>query len=202
MRRHRLAKPRVLLGGQPVEHRQPHRAFGIFSIGVGLVIITGGIDLSVGSMIALNGMLLVHGADGMALAVAAGRAVRAGACRCCSACARRAHHAVQNAAVHRDAVRTAAVSRHRALHRERHNQGFWRRGGFQNAAKPGQREIPRPADAVRFSHRDCGHHVGRAAPLGLWPLSFRGRPQRGGHALFRHQHALGHRRQLMSWPVC
>jgi ribose transport system permease protein len=33
--------------------------FGIFSIGAGLVIITGGIDLSVGSMIALNGMLLV-----------------------------------------------------------------------------------------------------------------------------------------------
>ena len=32
---------------------------GIFSIGVGLVIITGGIDLSIGSMIALNGMVLV-----------------------------------------------------------------------------------------------------------------------------------------------
>jgi len=33
--------------------------FGIFSIGAGMIIITGGIDLSVGSMIALNGMLLV-----------------------------------------------------------------------------------------------------------------------------------------------
>jgi ribose transport system permease protein len=33
--------------------------FGIFSLGAGLVIITGGIDLSVGSMIALIGMLLV-----------------------------------------------------------------------------------------------------------------------------------------------
>src|ERR1700691_4140354 len=33
--------------------------FGIFSIGIGMVIITGGIDLSVGSMIALVGMLLV-----------------------------------------------------------------------------------------------------------------------------------------------
>jgi ribose transport system permease protein len=33
--------------------------FGVFSIGLGLVIITGGIDLSVGSMIALSGMLLV-----------------------------------------------------------------------------------------------------------------------------------------------
>jgi ribose transport system permease protein len=33
-------------------------AFGIFSIGLGLVIITGGIDLSVGSMMALLGVLL------------------------------------------------------------------------------------------------------------------------------------------------
>ena len=33
--------------------------FGIFSIGTGMVIITSGIDLSVGSMIALDGMLLV-----------------------------------------------------------------------------------------------------------------------------------------------
>jgi ribose transport system permease protein len=32
--------------------------YGIFSIGSGLIIITGGIDLSVGSMIALNGILL------------------------------------------------------------------------------------------------------------------------------------------------
>ncbi len=32
--------------------------FGIFSIGMGLVIITGGIDLSVGSMFALTGVLL------------------------------------------------------------------------------------------------------------------------------------------------
>ena len=32
--------------------------FGIFSIGVGIVIITGGIDLSVGSLFALFGVLL------------------------------------------------------------------------------------------------------------------------------------------------
>lgn len=33
--------------------------YGIFSLGLGLVIITGGIDLSIGSMVALNGMILV-----------------------------------------------------------------------------------------------------------------------------------------------
>src|SRR6267154_2568460 len=32
--------------------------FGVFSLGVGLVIITGGIDLSVGSMCALTGVIL------------------------------------------------------------------------------------------------------------------------------------------------
>src|SRR5580765_205634 len=32
--------------------------FGVFSIGIGIVIITGGIDLSVGSMCALTGVLL------------------------------------------------------------------------------------------------------------------------------------------------
>ena len=37
--------------------------FGIFSLGAGLVIITSGIDLSVGSMIALIGMLLVMALD-------------------------------------------------------------------------------------------------------------------------------------------
>ena len=44
--------------------------YGIFSIGMGLVIITGGIDLSVGSMCALVGRFAGDGADKMALALA------------------------------------------------------------------------------------------------------------------------------------
>ena len=50
-------------------------AFGIFSIGLGLVIITGGIELSVGSMMALLGvllsMMLTEYGYGVALAIAA-----------------------------------------------------------------------------------------------------------------------------------
>src|ERR1043165_1442357 len=50
-------------------------AFGIFSIGLGLVIITGGIELSVGSMMALLGvllsMMLTEWHFGVALAVLA-----------------------------------------------------------------------------------------------------------------------------------
>jgi ribose transport system permease protein len=50
-------------------------AFGIFSIGLGLVIITGGIELSVGSMMALLGvilsMMLTEGGYGIATAIVA-----------------------------------------------------------------------------------------------------------------------------------
>ena len=55
--RHR-AEPAVHVAGEPAEHGSPHRAFGIFSVGLGLVIITAGIDLSVGSAFALLGVLL------------------------------------------------------------------------------------------------------------------------------------------------
>ena len=63
--------------------------FGIFSIGLGLVIITGGIDLSVGSMFALLRRAAGHGAAGMAcgpgrLAVA----VRHGGATAARACSR------------------------------------------------------------------------------------------------------------------
>ena len=40
--------------------------FGVFSLGTGLVIITGGIDLSVGSMCALTGVILAMAEIGRA----------------------------------------------------------------------------------------------------------------------------------------
>ena len=51
--------PRFLSHANLVNTANTIGLYGIFSIGLGLVIITGGIDLSVGSLIALNGMLLV-----------------------------------------------------------------------------------------------------------------------------------------------
>ena len=51
--------PRFLHAENLINTAQLIGMFGVFSIGLGLVIITGGIDLSVGSMIALSGMLLV-----------------------------------------------------------------------------------------------------------------------------------------------
>ena len=50
--------PRFLAGANLQNMARLIGAYGIFSIGLGLVIITGGIDLSVGSMFALLGVLL------------------------------------------------------------------------------------------------------------------------------------------------
>lgn len=55
---HDLALPRFLAVANLTNTANLVGMFGIFSIGMGLVIITGGIDLSVGSMFALIGVLL------------------------------------------------------------------------------------------------------------------------------------------------
>ncbi|HVU28311.1 MAG TPA: ABC transporter permease [Verrucomicrobiae bacterium] len=54
-----LENPRFFSQANLVNMANVIGLFGIFSLGAGLVIITAGIDLSVGSMIALTGMLLV-----------------------------------------------------------------------------------------------------------------------------------------------
>src|SRR5262245_8726887 len=53
-----VLNPRFLAGANLQNMARLIGAFGIFSIGVGIVIITGGIDLSVGSIMALLGVLL------------------------------------------------------------------------------------------------------------------------------------------------
>src|SRR5919106_2450084 len=53
-----IIKPNFLLPFNLQNLARQIGAFGIFSIGLGLVIITGGIELSVGSMMALLGVLL------------------------------------------------------------------------------------------------------------------------------------------------
>jgi ribose transport system permease protein len=54
-----LAMPRFISSANLTNMANIIGMFGIFSLGLGLVIITGGIDLSVGSMFALCGVLLV-----------------------------------------------------------------------------------------------------------------------------------------------
>src|SRR5213593_264141 len=53
-----VLNPRFLAGANLQNMARLIGAYGIFSIGIGMVIITGGIDLSVGSVFALLGVLL------------------------------------------------------------------------------------------------------------------------------------------------
>ena len=110
--------------------------YGIFSIGVGIVIITGGIDLSVGSMCALLGVLLSMMLVEWGWPASARTGGRGGArCRPGDR-ARTADHAPAPAAVHRHALRTAPLSRRRAVHRARFDEGVRHRRGLRVAAEP------------------------------------------------------------------
>src|SRR3989442_11926765 len=53
-----IINPRFLSGANLQNMARLIGLFGVFSIGVGIVIITGGIDLSVGSVFALLGVLM------------------------------------------------------------------------------------------------------------------------------------------------
>ena len=85
--------------------------YGIFSIGLGLVIITGGIDLSVGSVFALLGCAAVDLSGRMAFA-GGGRGA-SGHCDhdLAGRYQRISHHQGQDPAVYRDAVRAVVLSR-------------------------------------------------------------------------------------------
>src|SRR5678809_791992 len=73
-----VANPQFLSAANVQNMTRLIGTFGIFSIGVGIVIITGGIDLSVGSVFALLGILLSimltewHWPAGAAVAVVLG----------------------------------------------------------------------------------------------------------------------------------
>ncbi len=151
--------------------------YGIFSIGVGLVIITGGIDLSIGSMIALNGMLLVlaltewHWAWPLAAAFALAVPMILGF----------GHGLlITRFKMQPFIVTLCGLLLYRGIARFIANdttKGFGDAEGFKTLQNLANGKLSRPADAV--CDFDCrrGHHVDRAAPLGLWPLSFCRRAQ-------------------------
>ena len=100
-------------------------AFGIFSLGLGLVIITGGIDLSVGSAFALLGVLLSIMLTEWHIAWPVAVLITPRARRAARRAARSADHPAGAAAVHRHALRAAALSRTRPVHRQRRDEGVW-----------------------------------------------------------------------------
>ena len=80
-----VLNPRFLSGVNLLDMANLIGLFGIFSIGEGLVIITGGIDLSVGSMFALLGVIFIDLLVQSGAALAARAADRAGCAAWCSA---------------------------------------------------------------------------------------------------------------------
>ena len=206
VRRHAAhPEPHVSFASEPDQHWRTSSACSAFSASaLGLVIITGGIDLSVGSMFALTRRAAGDGADGMALAVAAG-----GRCSCSrvSDAARLAHGLlITRVKMQPFIVTLCGLLIYRGMARfiaARQHQGFRRRGRLRDVAASGQAAncfgVPMPF-VILIVHRR--HHVVRAASLDLRPLPARRRPQRGGRALFRHQHAARHRQQPMSSPAC
>ncbi len=149
--------------------------YGIFSIGLGLVIITGGIDLSVGSMMALLGVLLAmmltqwHWAAGVALFAVLGLGLALGLL-----------HGLLVTRVNLQpfVVTLCGLLFYRGLARvisEDETKGFGSGEGFEtlrDSATSSIGPVPMPFILLliisALSRR-------AAAPLGLWALSFRGR---------------------------
>ena len=103
--------------------------------------------------------------------------------------ARPAGRAAGAAALHRHAVRSAAVSRRGPLHRRGFHERVRHRPGLRMGTGAGVGKRRRRADAVRGDVRRGGAGLGAAASLGVRTASLCRRPQRGGRALFGRQHA-------------
>ena len=119
--------------------------FGLFSIAQGFVIITGGIELSVGSMIALLGVLFVDlvGNKGVPWPIAALIVMFLGLML--GLAHGLAHHPAQNAALRGDALRPADLSRRRArLHAGRHGRLPLRQSAYPDldSSPPAHRRRP------------------------------------------------------------
>ena len=161
--------------------------YGIFSIGVGIVIITGGIDLSVGSICALLGvllsMMLVEWGwpAGVALAAVVALGGGLGAAHGLLVARLRLQPFIVTLCgllLYRGAARYIA---------RRFDEGVRHRRGLRVGAGAGVGKRRRRADAVRDDVRGGGPGLGAAASLGVRPAPVRRRPQRGGRALLGRQ---------------
>ena len=171
--------------------------FGLFSLAQAFVIISGGIELSVGSIIALarRGLrrpdrqcriALGPGVAGWSIGI--GMAMGVGA--------RPADHPHPAPAVRRDPVRPPDLSRHRPLvHRGRH-----RRLRLRPEVPVARMAHHRPHARRAAQHaglRGRGPGAGSGpAPVDFRPLPLCGRQERGGRPLFRCSDPAHHRHRL------
>ena len=122
--RHR-AQPALPVGREPAEHGSPDRRVRDLQPGLGLVIITGGIDLSVGSAFALLGVLLSIMLTEWHVAWPAAVVIMLALGALLGGINGMADHAPGTAAIHRHVVRLAPVSRSGAVHRRRRDERVW-----------------------------------------------------------------------------
>ena len=149
--------------------------FGIFAIAQAFVIVTGGIDLSVGSVIALLGVLFVDMVVDLGVpwplalltVILLGGADRRAA--------RLSHHQDGAATLRRDALRPAGLSRRRALLYRRRDRRLHLRPDISATRMAGLGTDARGSAQHRRLPGRRGGGLGGDAPLGLRAASVRGR---------------------------
>ena len=170
--------------------------YGLFSIGEGFVIITGGIDLSIGSVFALLGVVFIslvtsYGLNWVvAVLIVTVAGVAIGVLH---------GFLITRMRLQPFVVTLCGLLIYRGVARYYTDDGT---AGF--GLRP---ELPHPrladdgagrrrADELRGLRAGGARHGRAAAPIGLRPLPLRRRQERGGGALFGHRHAGGDRRRL------
>ena len=172
---------------QPAKPRASDRHLRhLFSIGLGIVIITGGIDLSVGSVFALLGVLLSiflvewHLPAAVAVLAVIGITTFLGLIN---------GFLITKVKIQPFIVTLCGLLFYRGLARfsRRRDQRVRERPRLRNAAKHGDGKPVRHPDAVHYSYSYQRHYVGGAAPLGLRALFVRCRPKRNRREIFRYK---------------
>ncbi len=165
--------------------------FGIFAIGQAFVIITGGIELSVGSIIALLGVLFVDLIVGHEMAWPLALVIMMGIGGVDWTDPWPADYPHAHAALYRHTVRIAHLSWCGAVLYTGRHSGIWLWGEpattrvADNGAHFWRAPFIHGPDRYRLPH------VGGSASFGVRPLSLCGGQERGSGALFRHPHQPG-----------
>ena len=122
-----IIEPRFLRVGNLTNMARWTGLYGILAIGAGFVIITSGIDLSIGSLIGLTGSLFPLFLVGVGLPVGVGFALGHPAGVGNRLRARGVNHQAQATALHRHALRTVHLPRRRPAHHGRDKPRLWQR---------------------------------------------------------------------------
>ena len=151
--------------------------FGLFALGEGFVIITGGIDLSIGSMLALLGVDLPRSPGQPRLWLAPRPRGHACGRRVAGFRPRRSDHAAEAATVHRHPVRPFALSWHRPLVHAGFDARVWLRDRLRQTRMADVRANLRHPPHFHLPPDRRRDPRGRPAQVDVRPLPIRGRQE-------------------------